>query len=80
MSSLFIGTGMRVYRLQIPPPAIFKQCDKRPLSLGAIQLHGHVRPITDIEAINGLFLIGWSVTSTHPLLTTRRRRGGERQT
>ena len=38
------------------------------LGLGDIWPHGHIRLITSIEAINGLFLIGWSVTFTYPLL------------
>ncbi len=38
------------------------------LGLGDIWPHGPVRLITSLEAINGLFLIGWSVTFTYPLL------------
>ncbi len=38
------------------------------LGLGDIWPHGHLRFLTSIEAINGLFLIGWSVTFTYPVL------------
>ena len=44
------------------------------LGLGDIWPHGHVRLITSMEAINGLFLIGWSVTFTYPLLDACSRR------
>jgi len=38
------------------------------LGLGDIWPHGPIRCVTTIEAINGLFLIGWSVTFTYPIL------------
>ncbi len=38
------------------------------LGLGDIWPHGPIRFVTTVEAINGLFLIGWSVTFTYPLL------------
>jgi len=49
------------------------------LGLGDIWPHGHLRLLTSIEAINGLFLIGWSVTFTYPVLNAccHRKTGAE---
>lgn len=38
------------------------------LGLGDVYPHGPARLLTGIEALNGLFLIGWSVMFTYPTL------------
>tara|TARA_R110002049_G_C9178700_1_gene563510 strand:- start:25946 stop:26380 length:435 start_codon:yes stop_codon:yes gene_type:complete len=38
------------------------------LGLGDVWPHGPVRLLTGVEAINGLFLIGWSIMYSYPSL------------
>lgn len=40
------------------------------LGLGDVWPHGSIRLVTGVEAINGLFLIGWSIMFTYPTLKT----------
>ena len=43
------------------------------LGIGDVWPHGFVRLLTGVEALNGLFLIGWSIMYTYPSLTNVRK-------